>query len=180
MAKEITTAEVPASRTRDEVIREAKRIEEALLYSSKGHFATSHFWASFHLWIGIPVVILSAAAGASAFSTFDHSHVVAGVIAIIVAVLSAIMTFLNPNEKRASHLTAGNHYDSLMNKVRIFWSIDCWYDQSEQVLTEKLKYFSEQKDRLNESCPQIPRFAYRQARKGIEGGEADYVVDKQN
>lgn len=178
MANEITTSESSVSKTKEEIIREAKRIEEALLYSSKGHFAAAHLWASFHLWLGIPIVILSAAAGASAFAAFDHSHVVAGVISIVVAVLSAIITFLNPNERRAGHLTAGNHYDALMNKARIFWSIDCWRDESEQVLTEKLKYFSEQKDRLNESCPQIPDSAYLRARKGIQAGEASYVVNK--
>jgi hypothetical protein len=177
MASQIT-AESPVSKTKEEIIREAKRIEEALLYSSKGHFVASHFWQTFHLWIGIPAVILSATAGASAFAAFDHSHVVAGVISIVVAVLSAIITFLNPNEKRASHLTAGNHYDSLMNKIRIFWSIDCWREESEQVLTEKLKYFSEQKDRLNEGCPQIPPWAYSRAKKGIADGESAYVVDK--
>lgn len=172
------TAESPISKTKEEIIREAKRIEEALLHSSKGHFAASHFWEKFHLLIGIPAVILSATAGASAFAAFDHSHVVAGTISIIVAVLTAIITFLNPNEKRAAHLTAGNHYDSLMNKIRIFWSIDCWHDESEEVLTEKLKYFSEQKDRFNESCPQIPRWAYLAAKKGIESGEGSYLVDK--
>lgn len=90
------------------------------------------------------------------------------------------MTFLNPNEKVSAHLNAGNNYDSLMNKVRMFWSIDCWRDESEQVLTEKLKYFSEQKDKLNQTCPQIPRWAYNIAKRkrGIKDGEGDYAVDK--
>jgi hypothetical protein len=36
------------------------------------------------------------------------------------------MTFISPNEKAKLHLSAGgNSYDSLMNKIRIFWSIDC-------------------------------------------------------
>lgn len=95
-----------------------------------------------------------------------------------MAALSGVMTFLNPNEKSSSHMNAGNNYDSLMNKVRMFWSIDCWRDESEQVLTERLKYFSEQKDKLNQSCPQIPRWAYNIGKKGITSGEADYAVDK--
>lgn len=172
------TAEKPVSKTKDEIIKEAKRIEEGLLYSSKGHFTASYFWGNFHLWIGVPVVLLSAVAGASALSQFDPKHVVAGLISILVAALSGVMTFLNPNEKASVHLNAGNNYDSLMNKVRIFWSIDCWRDESEQVLTEKLKYISEQKDKLNQSCPQVPRWAYKIARRGIKDGEGDYSVDK--
>jgi len=173
-----TTAERSLSKTKDEIIKEAKRIEEGLLYCSKGHFAAAHFWSNFHLWIGVPVVLLSAIAGASALSQFDSKHIIAGSISIAVAALSSVMTFLNPNAKASAHLNAGNNYDSLQNKIRIFWSIDCWREESEQVLTEKLKYFSEQKDKLNQSCPQIPRWAYNIAKKGILAGEGDYTVDK--
>jgi len=173
-----TTAEKPVSKTKDEIIKEAKRIEESLLYSSKGHFAASHFWSNFHLWIGVPTVLFSAIAGASALSQFDTNHIIAGSISIAVAASTSIMTFFNPNEKVSAHLNAGNNYDSLMNKIRIFWSIDCWRDESEQVLTEKLKHFSEQKDKLNQSCPQIPRWAFNRARQGIKDGEGSYLVDK--
>lgn len=173
-----TTAEKPVSKTKEEIIKEAKRIEESLLYSSKGHFAAAHFWTNFHLWIGIPVVLFSAVAGASALSQFDPKHIIAGLISILVAALSGVMTFFNPNEKASVYLNAGNSYDSLMSNVRIFWSIDCWRDESEQVLTERLKYFSEQKSKLNQSCPQIPRWAYNIAKRGIEDGEGDYTVDK--
>jgi hypothetical protein len=178
--QQLTTAEKTISKTSDEIIKEAKRIEESLLCTSKGHFAVSHFWSNFHLWIGIPMVILSAIAGASALSQFDTRHILAGIISIIVVALSGVMTFLNPNEKSASHLNAGNSYDSLMNRIRMFWSIDCWRDESEAVLTEKLKYFSEQKDKLNQSCPQVPRWAYRIAKRGINDGEGAYAVDKKN
>lgn len=173
-----TTGEQPISKTKDEIIKEAKRIEESLLHSSKGHFFTSHFWHNFHLWVGFPMVVFSAIAGASALSQFDPHHTFAGIISIIVVALSGVITFLNPNEKSSAHLNAGNNYDSLMNKVRMFWSIDCWRDESEQVLTEKIKHFSEQKDKLNQSCPQIPYWAYRKAKKGIKDGEGDYTVDK--
>lgn len=178
MANQQTTGEAPVSKTKDEIIKEAKRIEEALLYSSKGHFASSSFWNNFHLWIGIPMVVLSAVIGAAAFAKFDPDHIIAGIMSIIIVGLSSIITFLNPNQKSSAHLNAGNHYDSLMNNVRIFWSIDCWRDESEQVLTERLKYFSEQKDKLNQSSPQIPRWAYSIAKEGIMSGEGDYKADK--
>ena len=173
-----TTAERPVSKTKQEIIKEAQRMEEGLLYSSKGHFAASRFWRNFHLWIGIPMVILSGVAGATAFSKFDSSHTIAGIISIVIVALSGVMTFLNPNEKSSAHLSAGNDYDSLMSNIRIFWSIDCWRDESEQVLTERLKYFAELKDRLNHSCPQIPHWAYLSAKKGIKEGEGKYEVDK--
>ncbi len=175
---QITTAEKLIAKTKEEIIKEAQRIEESVLYSAKGHFVAANFWTNFHLWVGIPMVLLAAIAGASALSQFDPKHIIAGILSIVVAALSGVMTFLNPNEKASAHLNAGNNYDSLQGKVRMFWSIDCWREESEQVLTEKLKYFSEQKDRLNQSSPQIPRWAYKRAKRGILEGEADYKVDK--
>ncbi len=178
MANQLATAEVIVSRTKDEVIKEAKRIEEALLFSSKKHFVAAQGCSVFHFCLGLPMVVLSGVAGAAAFAQFDKGHTIAGYISIVVAALSAVMTFLNPNAKAAAHLQAGNGYDSLMNRVRIFWSIDCWRDESEQVLTEKLKYFSEQKDHLNQSSPQPPWWAYPIAKRGIEAGQGDYAVDR--
>jgi len=173
-----TTAEAPVSKAKDEIIKEAKRIEEALLNSSKGHFNSADFWSNFHLWIGIPMVLMSTVAGASVLAQVDPHHVAAGVLSLVIAAFSGVMTFLNPNAKASAHLNAGNKYDSLMNKARIFWSIDCWRDESEQVLTDKLKHLSDQKDGLNHTCPQPLGFAYRKAQKGIEAGEGDYKVDK--
>lgn len=172
-----TTAEQAPTRSKQEVIKEAQRIEEALLCSSKGHFAAAHYWRCFNLWTGIPISIISAVAGAAALSELDASGLVAGILAIIVAVLTGVGTFLNPNERAAGHLKAGNSYDALMNRVRIFWSIECWNDVTDEVLTSQLLDYSSQKDALNQSCAQIPDGAYRTAKKGIARGEGSYIVD---
>lgn len=179
MAKNTGTTEKTISKTKEEIIKEAKRIEEATLFSSKGHFQAASIWRNFHFFLGVPAAVLSAIAGASALSQFDNSGFIAGVLAIIVAAITSLMTFLNPNEKANTHMEAGNNYDALQNKARIFWSVDCWREKSEDVLAEKLKYLSDQKDKLNLSSPQIPWIAYQLAKKGIEAGEADYKVDKE-
>ncbi len=173
-----TTAEKPLPIAKEAIIQEAKRIEENCLYTSKGHFAAARFWSNFHLWIGIPTVILATVAGTSALSQFGNFVVIVGVISIIVAILSATTTFLNPRERANAHLSAGNNYDSLLSEARIFWTIDCWQNDSEEILTQKLRDLSEERNRLNRECPQVPRFAYLQARKGIQEGEARYEVDR--
>jgi hypothetical protein len=172
-----STAEVFVSKTKVEIVKEAKRIEEALLFSSKKHFVSADYWSAFHVFLGLPIVVLSTAAGAEAFKQFDKQHTLAGYLALAVAVLSAILTFLNPNEKAIKHKGCGNSYDALMNRVRIFWSIDCWGEESEAVLTKALKDFSDQKDKLNQSAPQPFPFAYGIAKRGIEAGEGKYEVD---
>lgn len=170
-----TTAEAPISQTIEAIVDEAKRIEENCLYSSKGHLVAAGFWTNFNYWVGIPTAVAAAIGGLLSFSQYSNAS---GSIAMIVAIFTGISTFLNPKEKYNSHFMAGNNYDSLLTKVRMFWSIDCKRENSDAVLTEKLKEFSEQRERLNRDCPQIPKWAYKLAKKGIEEGEASYKVDK--
>lgn len=161
---------------KEKIIKEAKRIEEDSLYSSKGHFYAAQLWTNLHLWIGIPATILAAIAGASALSQFDNHQIIAGVLAILVAALSAVSTFVNPNEKATIHHSAGNRYNSLKNRARIFSEIDMDIESDESLLT-KLRTLSAERDELNEKSPQIPKWAFRRARQGIEDGEAQYKVD---
>ena len=90
--------------------------------------------------------------------------------------LTALLAFTNPNERSSTHSQAGNEFDSLRNRTRIFWSIECW-DEDDQVLTTRIKDFSDEKDRLNRNSAQVPWLAYRLARKGILAGEAEHAVD---
>ncbi len=164
---------------KENIIKEAKRVEEDSMYSAKGHFVAANFWTNFHLWIGIPTAILAAIAGASALSQFDNHNIIAGILAIIVTALTAVTTFLNPNEKANSHRNAGNKYNSLRNKARIFCEIDCCREDSDQEFAKQLKELAKQRNELNQNNPQIPRWAYKKARKGIEEGETKYKVENE-
>lgn len=179
MVVETSTTERIISKPQEEIIKEAKRLYENCLYSSKSHFVVAGFWGDFHLWIGIPTVILAGTSGTLAFAEFQYHSTIAGILSIIVVVLTSVATFLNPKERASTHLSAGNNYDSLLTRLRIFWSIDCWRENSEDILTDKLKVFSEERDRLNRECPQPPKWAYKRGKKGIEEGEVEYYVDKE-
>jgi hypothetical protein len=184
MVEQTETDERPPSKTRDEIIREAKRLEESTLYSRKGHHYAAEGWANRHLWLGIPTVVMSTAIGAATFSQYAQEYplvgILAGFMAMAVAVLSGVTTFLNPNDRQGSHLTAAHGYDKLNNDSRLFWSIDCWQENSDEVLTSKLRELIERKNELNSTSPQIPPWAYKLAKKGIAAGEASFEVDKIN
>lgn len=178
MTEQVTTLqERVVSKPRQEVIKEAKRLYENCLYTSKSHFEESRFWQNLHLWIGIPAVILAGVAGTLAFA---EVKLLAGVLSMVIVVLTSITTFLNPKEQANTHLTTANNYDSLMAKLRIFWSIDCWSEESDDVLTSRLRTYSEERDRLNRECPQPFKWCYRSAKKGIQEGESEYFVDKKS
>jgi hypothetical protein len=182
MSEQTKTDERPASKARDQIIREAKRLEESTLFSCKGHHYAASGWAKRHLWLGVPIVVISAIVGAAAFSQYTREYpwvaILAGFMSIVVAVLSGIATFLNPNDQRGAHLTSAHGYDKLNNEARLFWSIECWQENSDEVLTSKLRDLIERKDRMNSSSPQIPPWAYKRAKAGIAAGEANFNVDK--
>lgn len=163
---------------KEKIMKEARRVEEDSLYSAKGHFIAASFWSNFHLWMGVPTAVLAVIAGASAFLEFASHNIVAGILAIIVTALATVTIFLNPNEKANSHQNAGNRYNSLRNKSRIFCDIYCYGENPDQELVKVLEELVKHRDELNQNSPQIPRWAYEKATKGVEEGEASYKVDE--
>jgi hypothetical protein len=180
MTTEETTTEKAVSVPKKEIIKEAKRIEENCLHTSRSHFKAAQFWTNFHLWMGIPTVILAGIAGTLAFADFRHHDTYAGILAMVIVVFTSVTTFLNPKERANIHLTSGNNYDSLLSRVRIFHTIDCRTENPEELLADRLKSFADERDRLNRDCPQPPKWAHERAKKGINEGEADYKVDKED
>jgi len=161
---------------REKIINEAKRIEEDSLYSAKGHFYAGQCWVNTNLWLGGIAAVLSAIAGASALSQFDYHNIVAGSLSIIVAGLTAIITFINPNERASVHQKAGNRYNALRNDTKIFYDIEL-SEIDDKKATEDLKKLNDRRNKLNLESYQIPKWAFEKARKGIEEGEAKYKID---
>jgi hypothetical protein len=177
MARKTTGTEVTVSKTKEEITKEAMRIEESTRFTAKSHYNDSAMWGFCHILLGLPTTVLSAIVAVAAFQKFDSSHNAAGIIALIVAGLGGLITFLNPNQKSAVHKLAANGYDSLSNRVRVFRTIDCWGKDSDFVLTNKLKSFSEMQSKLNSDSPQPSLIGYFLAKLGIKRGEADFAVD---
>jgi hypothetical protein len=179
---ESSTSDLPPSKVRDEIIREAKRLEERTRDSSKGHHCAAEGWNRRGIQLGIPTLIISAVTSAAVFTQAAKDlwwlGIAAGVSSVVVTVLTTLTTFLSPNEKESAHLTAANAYDRLNNDARMFSSIECWsVNSSEEALTAKLGELVERKNKLNADSPQIPPWAWNLAQERINKGEATYEVD---
>jgi hypothetical protein len=146
---------------------EAMRIENDVHYSAKGHYQEANYWSRSHLLLGVPTAIISAVAGVSALAQFDNHTILAGFLAIIVAALSGITTFLHPDGKATTHQSAGSKYTTLRNKVRAFYDLDIYAVESEEELLKQLKSLAAQRDELNEASLPISNRAYKSARKTI-------------
>lgn len=175
-----TTSEASPSKAREEIVREASRIEEGALFSSKRHFETARIWGWFHWITGLPLVVLAAlgSANADTIAVVDSITPVSKYIPLALLLLSVLSTFFDAQKKMVAHHASGNAYDALINEVRIFRTIGCASDEEDKVLTAQLENLSAQKNRLNETSPATPWPAYLLAKFGIWMGQGEYAVDK--
>jgi hypothetical protein len=160
---------------RDAILKEASRVEEDALYSSKAHYNASGRWSRVHFWMGLAAALLSAIAGVSALK--QHPEL-GGVLALLVAVLSGIATFINAERRSSAHHVAAASYQELRNQARIFREVTAEGTSEEVALARGLRQLTDRRDGLNRGSPQIPTWAFKKARAGIEGGEASYAVDR--
>ncbi len=157
---------------KERIIKEAKRIEEDSLYSSKGHFYAAQFWSNLHLCVGIFISVVVASAGIVLLK-FNSYRIATGILAILASALSAVSTFTSPGKRAATHLSAGNRYNSIRNRARLFREIEVVSEAYEKSL-EKLRCLFAERDELNDRYPQISKRAFNKARKGIQEGEAQH------
>src|ERR1700759_4522290 len=96
---------------RERVEKQVEIIEAKCRYKSDAHGKASARWALAHYLFSIPLVICSAVIGLAAFKKiFESNEIVIGVLAIVVSILSALVTFLHPNEKARNHHDASIEY----------------------------------------------------------------------
>ena len=127
-----------------------------------------------HYVLGLPTVVVAALAA----TAIGRSNEVATILAVCAAVLAAVNTFLNPQQRAAAHSSSGNRYNALRNKARRFRELHCTDpDMGGTELDGELSGLASELDKLNAESPWTPSWAYHKAKKGIEGGEAAYVAD---
>ena len=150
---------------------EARRIEEDSIHCAKGHYNAADRWQHVHLWIGIPNAILAGIAGVSAF---EGATVAAGALAVVVAVVAAVNTFLNPGDRSSMHRRCAGEYLSLRNRSRIFVNITSRCSACDDEINLRFEELASKRDDLNATSPQIPEWAFKKAKRGIDAGEATY------
>ncbi|CAO4152001.1 hypothetical protein DHODJN_17775 [Methylorubrum extorquens] len=150
-------------------------MEEDCTHSGKAHFNASDRWTWWNYAFGIPSVVLSAAAGAAFFQDYP---ITAGVMSSMVTILTALMTFLKPSEKAASHKSSGDQYLALRNDARVFREIELTQITDDTAAIAGMNGLTTRRNELNLASPQVGPQDFKKAKKGIDKGEALQAVDK--
>jgi hypothetical protein len=131
---------------------------------SQAHIDVSIRWSTAHLYIGIPSTILAAIASVQAINSLGGEYqLLSVVIAVLVAILAPLLTFLDPNGRANNHLNASRIYEQISDQYDSF-ILKCRLEprsiQEEfNDLTQLNFTYSEGKKNL----PACPEWAYQKA-----------------
>jgi hypothetical protein len=164
---------------RDEIEKEAKRIEEDALHSGKGHYNAASPWRFWHRMLGVIAAVGSALAGVVVLK--EWSPILAASAAAVATIASVIVATLKLNEEADRHHRAGDRYFSIKNKARILRNLELIQNEaSDEKLVTAIKSMSSELNDARSGAPGIGRRFYKQAKKGLDAGEHDYQADQKN
>jgi hypothetical protein len=157
------------------IAAEADRIHESALWSSQGQFEQAKFWRLITLMFGVPAAVLAAISGGTSLS--GHLGPWAGVLALVAAACSAVMTTVNASRRMTHAQASANAYLQLQTATRQFLTIDL-AGMSHEEARETLRNLTNTRDELNKTADAPGRLAYKRASKNITGGGQSYAVDE--
>ncbi len=159
----------------DNIVNEAKRIEQDALFSFKGHFNAAACWDKVYLWVGCIIAGTSVIAGSIVFSGTERIwNLIAACMALGSGILAAVSTFLEPQKKANAFRKAGADYKYLRDRARVLYEVKTKSDIPAEKLVTDLEVLQQESHRLSSDAPVIPKWAYLAACASIKSGEADY------
>src|SRR5262249_30451808 len=116
------TAVDPVSPWSQAVVDRLRDWERRCAAAAEVHFQTAEYLGRWNLFLGIPVVVLSAIVGTSLFATLSKDvnvgiRITAGVISVIAAVLASVQTFLRFGARSEQHRVAAERWSSIRREI---------------------------------------------------------------
>lgn len=158
-----------------DIVKEAKRIHEAAMWSSQSQFEQAKIWSNRNTWLGIPSTGLSAIAGVGGLADII-GNVWTGSLAIGASFLTAILTTLNYSKKVDQAHASANAYLALQQDARIFVEVDSKANDTES-LREKLSELVARQQEINNAANIPSPKARDRAKQNIDDGRQHYEVD---
>jgi hypothetical protein len=124
-------------------------------------------------FLGVPVIILTTAVGTSIFAGAESSptlKIIAGLLSLGAAVLSALQTTLKYSEVASQHKAAAQKYGKLRREIEVHEvSLQTETQASLTALLEKLQ---DEWDTLDDQSPTIPQGIYDKSAAIVRAGSS--------
>ena len=132
------------------------------------HYNAGRRHARFHLWLGLPVIILGTIVGTSVFATLQQTaeqqsaskglQITVGLLSVASAILASLQTFLNYATTAEKHRIAGARFASLKHQIELLATMPPT-DRAE--LRAELLAIDKQWATYREDSPNIPQKIWR-------------------
>lgn len=159
-----------------DIVKEAKRIEEAGKYGAQAQFEQAKIWTKRNTWLGVPSSGLAAVAGIGGLADL-FGNVWTGALAITASFLTAILTTLNYSKKIDQAHASANAYLALQQDARIFIEIDAQGGNLPTIRDAFSELVARQQE-INKTSIIPSTKAYKRAKVNIKKGGQTYKADK--
>ena len=139
-----------------EVIGAQSRIAAAAQRSVSEH------WHRLHYCIGIPATVIAALAGAAALSQLA-GPILAGALGLTAAVLTGLLSFLNPSERASRASDAVRSYVELEGDAAYFSNLHLYTKPDLDAALSVIEELRSRKQRVNDRADVPPRRAWNRA-----------------
>jgi hypothetical protein len=161
----------------DRIRAEALQIRRAALISAERHFAAESPWFRMVYWLGLPAAVLSAIASAAAFTQVFGGWL-AGIVSLVVVIITTLMTVLNPQERASKHHALAIGYEGLYRAAGFFYRIESLNPKLDAVGREQaLKALVTMQKALNDDRPPVEGKAYAAADENLKKGYGEVARD---
>jgi hypothetical protein len=134
------------------------------------HFETAERLSRLNVFLGIPVVVLSAVVGTGTFATLSDNvdmsvRIVAGSISVIAAVLASVQTFLRFGARAEQHRVAAERWSAIRREIEKVLALS-----PEQVGDPK-QMLDDVKARMDEAADKSPAMPERRWKRALASRE---------
>lgn len=166
-------------------IEELNKFRIDCMYGKKKHYNARDRYAGYHKKMGIVIVILTAIMGTSVYSSLSNSDVPSAKIVVvifsaIIAVLTALQTYLNFEKRALRHKVAADRYLCLMKETQRLIAYNRDENKPIEDVQKELERLCQEVEGIHKDEPETSQGDYQKARDGVENNEEVYSEkDKQ-
>jgi len=132
------------------------------------HYEMANLLSQRGLWLGVPVIIITAVVGTSVFASLPaqaisiNAKLAVGVLSLIAAVFSSLQTFFKFSERAEKHKTYGARFGSVRRELEVLYA-----DESGAHEKDYINMLRKKLDRLAEEAPHVPVKIFARVQKNL-------------
>lgn len=160
-------------------IEELNKFRIDCIYGKKKHYNARDRYSSYHINLGIAIVILSAIMGTSVYYLLSKSEllsaqIIVGIFILLNAILVALQTYLNFEKRALRHKVTADKYLWLMKEAQRLLAYYRDGNKTIEEVREELEKLYQEVEDIHKDEPDTSQGDYQKAREGVKNGEELY------